>query len=109
MALPRTTASTRSPSRSASESVRRTSIPTPSPQPVPSAPSANALHRPSTASPRCLLNSRNAAGVHMTATPPANAVVHSPLRSASQAQCSATSEDEQAVSTVATGPSKPKV
>jgi hypothetical protein len=34
---------------------------------------------------------------------------HSPDRSAWQARCSATSEDEHAVSTVTAGPSRPRV
>ncbi len=43
----------------------------------------------------------------MTVAPPASAIVHSPARSAWHAKCSATSADEQAVSTVTAGPSKP--
>jgi hypothetical protein len=46
-------------------------------------------------------------GVDMTVAPPASARVHSPCRSAWQARCSATSDDEQAVSTVTAGPSMP--
>ena len=42
-------------------------------------------------------------------TPPASASVHSPLRSDWAARWIATSEDEQAVSSVMAGPSKPKV
>ncbi len=45
----------------------------------------------------------------MTVTPPARAMSHSPPRSAWAARCTATSEDEQAVSTVTAGPSSPKV
>ena len=45
------------PPRRASESRSTTSTPTPSEKPVPSAASANALHRPSAASPRCRENS----------------------------------------------------
>ena len=45
----------------------------------------------------------------MTVTPPASASVHSPCRSACAARCSATSDDEHAVSTVTAGPSRPKV
>ncbi|GED83712.1 hypothetical protein TNCT6_07970 [Streptomyces sp. 6-11-2] len=51
----------------------------------------------------------NVLGVDMTVTPPARASEHSPDRSAWAAQCRATREDEQAVSTVTAGPSKPKV
>ena len=43
----------------------------------------------------------------MTVTPPARAIVHSPARRAWQARCSATSDDEQAVSTDTVGPSSP--
>ncbi|RGC65100.1 hypothetical protein C5N14_30380 [Micromonospora sp. MW-13] len=49
----------------------------------------------------------NAPGVAITVTPPASARSHSPDRSACTARCSATSEDEQAVSTVTAGPSNP--
>ncbi|KYK13729.1 hypothetical protein AUW26_30870 [Streptomyces sp. CC71] len=45
----------------------------------------------------------------MTLTPPARARVHSPARSAWVAACRATSEEEQAVSTVTAGPSRPSV
>ncbi len=49
----------------------------------------------------------NVSGVAITVTPPANASEHSPDRSAWPARCSATSEDEHAVSTVTAGPSRP--
>ena len=42
-------------------------------------------------------------------TPPASASEHSPGRSACAARCSATSDDEHAVSTVTAGPSRPSV
>ncbi|CAM5682116.1 hypothetical protein SANTM175S_06494 [Streptomyces antimycoticus] len=51
----------------------------------------------------------NVSGVAMTVTPPASASEHSPLRSACAARCSATSDDEHAVSMVTAGPSSPKV
>ena len=74
------------------------------------APSARTdLHRPSAASPRCRENSTNASGVGITVTPPASAIEHSPDRSACAARCSATSDDEHAVSTVTAGPSSPNV
>ena len=47
---------------------------------------------------------RNTAGDISRFTPPAMAVSHSPLRRLRQARCSATSDDEQAVSTVTDGP-----
>ncbi|GAA3784069.1 hypothetical protein GCM10022379_57950 [Micromonospora maritima] len=108
-AEPRTTARTRWPSRRASERRSRSSTPTPSDQPVPSAPSANDLHRPSGASPRCRLKSTNVSSVVITVTPPASASTDSPARNDRTARCRATSEDEQAVSTVSAGPSRPRV
>ncbi|GID56841.1 hypothetical protein Aco03nite_052450 [Actinoplanes couchii] len=67
------------------------------------------MQRPSEASPPCRLNSISEPGVDITFTPPTRARVHSPLRSACAARCSATSDDEQAVSTVTAGPSRPIV
>ena len=106
-ALPATTASTRCPFRRASASRSTTRTPTPSAQPVPSAAAANDLHRPSAARPPCRENSAKIPGDAMIATPPASAIEHSPDRSAAHARCSATSEDEHAVSTVTAGPSRP--
>jgi len=48
-------------------------------------------------------------GVAATATPPASASEHSPPRSDWVARWMATSEEEQAVSTVIAGPSRPNV
>ena len=84
-------------------------MPTPSAQPTPSAESENALHRPSGESPRWRENSTNDCGVDITVTPPASASEHSPDRNACAAKCSATSDDEHAVSTVTAGPSSPSV
>src|SRR3954447_22414187 len=106
-ALPATTASTGCPFRRASDSRSTTITPAPSPQPTPSAAAAKDLHRPSGASPRCRENSVNAPGLTITVTPPASARSHSPDRSACAARCSATSDDEHAVSTVTAGPSSP--
>ncbi len=106
-ALPRTTARTGWPLRRASESRSTSKRPAPSPQAVPSAAAANDLTRPSMARPRWRLKPMKADGVDMTVAPPASARVHSPCRSAWQARCSATSDDEQAVSTVTAGPSMP--
>ena len=106
-ALPATTASTRCPLRSASESRSSTSTPAPSDHPVPSAPAPNDLHRPSAASPRCRENSTNVPGDAITVTPPASARPHSPDRSDCPARCTATKDDEHAVSTVTAGPSSP--
>ena len=52
------------------------------------------------------LHERARGGHHVT--PPASARSHSPERRAWAARCSATSDDEQAVSTVTAGPSKPE-
>ncbi len=106
-AEPRITASTSCPSRIASDSGASSSTPAPSPQPVPSAVSANALHRPSPARPPCRLNSLNRPSPASTDTPPASAIPHSPARSDWQARWIATSEDEHAVSTVIAGPLSP--
>ncbi|GAA1012159.1 hypothetical protein GCM10009556_038280 [Acrocarpospora pleiomorpha] len=78
---PRTTASTWCPLRCASDRRSSTRTPTPSDQPVPLAPSANALHRPSGDKPPWRLNSMKVLGLVMTVTPPASASVHSPVRS----------------------------
>ncbi|GAA1010761.1 hypothetical protein GCM10009556_032480 [Acrocarpospora pleiomorpha] len=48
-------------------------------------------------------------GVDITVAPPASASEQSPERSACAARCIATSDDEQAVSTVTAGPSNPRV
>src|ERR1039457_2471262 len=106
-ALPRTTASTLCPSRRASLSRSSTTRPAPSDHPTPSAASAYDLHRPSSASPPCRVNSVNVPGVAITVTPPASASEHSPPRSACAARCIATSDDEHAVSIVTAGPSNP--
>src|SRR5689334_3206994 len=100
-------ASARSPSRCASEWRLSTSMPQPSPQPVPSAVSAKLLQRPSAASPRKRLNSMNTTGETSSVTPPLRATSHSPRRKPVQAKCSATSDDEHAVSTVSDGPCNP--
>ena len=52
---------------------------------------------------------RTPPGVASTVAPPASASEHSPPRSACAARCIATSEEEQAVSTVIAGPSRPRV
>ncbi|BFU44958.1 hypothetical protein KRMM14A1004_31950 [Krasilnikovia sp. MM14-A1004] len=108
-AVPRISARIGWPWRCASESRSRTSRPTPSAQPVPSAAAAKDLQRPSGARPPCAVNASNAVGVVITATPPARASVHSPWRSACTARCVATSDDEHAVSMVTAGPSNPAV
>jgi hypothetical protein len=49
----------------------------------------------------------NQKGLVIVATPPARAAVHSPERRLRQARCTATAEEEHAVSTVMAGPVQP--
>ncbi len=74
---------------------------------MPSASALKARQRPSGDRPAWRENSTNGIGVASTQTPPASARSHSPARSAWQAMCSDTSEDEHAVSIVTAGPSRP--
>ena len=55
------------------------------------------------------LNETNGIGLAMTLMPPTIAVSICPLRSACTAWCRATSEDEQAVSSVTLGPCRSKM
>ncbi len=97
------------PLRRASESLSTTRTPTPSPQPEPSAVALKDLQRPSTDIPRCREKPTNTDGEAITVAPPTSASEHSPARSDCAARCSATREDEHAVSIVTAGPSRPKV
>ncbi len=108
-AVPRTTARMSWPCRRASDRRSSSTMPTPSLQPTPSAAAEKALHRPSAANPPCRVNSEKVRGVAITVAPPASASEHSPCRSDCAARCTATSEEEQAVSTVTAGPSRPNV
>ncbi len=108
-AEPRMTARTGCPARRASESRSSRSRPRPSPNPAPSAADEKDLLRPSGARPRWRLNPTYRPGVDITVTPPARARVVSPERSPWQARWTATREDEQAVSRVTAGPSRPRV
>ncbi len=108
-ALPRITASTRCPFRCASDRRSSISMPTPSAMPIPSAPSANALHRPSEDSARSREKPTNSSGSAISITPPASAIEHSPARKACVAWCRATREEEHAVSTDTAGPVRPSV
>ena len=65
------------------------------------------MQRPSGDNPRWRENSTKASGLGITVTPPASAMEHSPARSDCAARCSATSDEEHAVSTVTAGPSRP--
>lgn len=68
--------------------------------------SSNGLQRPSGAINRPLLKLSATRGAAMTFTPPASATSDSPARSDWQARCTATSEDEQAVSTTMLAPAR---
>ena len=105
---PRTTASTRCPLRRASDSRSSTSTPAPSAQPVPSAAAANDLHRPSGGQPPLPgeLHERRRASPSPSRRPPAPGRTP-PTAAPGAARCSATSDDEHAVSTVTAGPSRP--
>ena len=82
-------------------------MPAPSAQPVPSAPAANDLQRPSGGSPRCRLNSTNTPGVAITVDAAGQRQVALAAAQRLPARCMATSDDEHAVSTVTAGPSRP--
>jgi hypothetical protein len=104
---PRITASTRSPSATASDSRFSATIPQPSPRTKPSAAAEKGLQRPSAA----IIFARDsvivALGDRITFTPPARAIRQVRARSACTARCTATSDDEQAVSIVIAGPCRP--
>ena len=93
-------------SRSASAADRRltTTVPTPSPSTKPSAEASNEAQRPRGDSMPDLPFQMCICGVIISAMPPATAISQSPPRIAWQARCSATSEDEQAVSMAIVGP-----
>ena len=76
-------------------------------QPVPSAAAANDLHRPSAARPRWRPNSTKTRGRHH-GDPAGQRQLASPRAQRLQARCMATREEEQAVSTVTAGPSRPR-
>src|SRR3954464_5335083 len=108
-ALPRTTARIRSPSATASESRFRTTTPTPSLRTKPSARESNVLQRPSGAIMPHFEKHTYPSGESSTFTPPARARFVSPVRRLVHARCSATSDEEHAVSTATAGPLKPSV
>ncbi|GCE02634.1 hypothetical protein EHYA_10411 [Embleya hyalina] len=105
---PRTTANTECPWRRASDNRSTSTRPMPSAAPIPSAAAANALQRPSGDRPRWRENSTKNSVVAIAVTPPARARSHSPDRSAFAARCSATRDDEHAVSILTAGPSRPR-
>jgi len=105
---PRMTASTRSPSRSASRRRFSTRTPHPSPRTKPSASSSNERQAPDADSIPQRENEIEASGVSMRFTPPATATRASPVRRACRARWIAVRLDEQAVSTARLGPSRPR-
>src|SRR5260370_36026808 len=104
IAVPRMTASTRSPSRTASDSGLSTTAPTPSAGVKPSGRSPNVWQCPARDS-ICIWQSQSyLLGCRYRLTAPTNARRHSPLARLSHARCSAVSEDAHAVSTGMLGP-----
>src|SRR2546426_3781434 len=84
----------------------RTTTPQPSPRTYPSASAENVLQRPSGASIRALDKVIDASGERIRLTPPARAMSHSRWRKLCTARCTATREEEQAVSIAMLGPRK---
>ncbi|PQM45074.1 hypothetical protein C1Y40_04762 [Mycobacterium talmoniae] len=107
-AEPRTSAHTGSPSRSASVSRLRTTTPHPSLRTYPSAPASNVLQRPSGASMPHREHAMLFSGLSIRLVPAARAVSLSRRRRLWQARCTATSDDEQAVSITSAGPRAPR-
>ena len=71
---------------------------------MPSADASKGADRPDGDSIPVLLVNTCMRGVSISATPPATAASHSPARMLSHARCSATSDDEHAVSIAMVGP-----
>ncbi|KYF86719.1 hypothetical protein BE18_15425 [Sorangium cellulosum] len=92
------------PAASASESRSRTTTPQPSPRTKPSARASKVLQRPSAASMPSLAIATHSSGASTRLTAPTMARSHSPASRLRQARWTATSEDEQAVSTTRLGP-----
>ena len=108
-AVPRTTPRIRLPRACASSNRISTRTAAPSPRPYPSAASENVLLRPSEASARVCDKSTKDCAPDATCAPPTIAKSHRPDRKCSEPRCSATSDDEHAVSTAITGPCNPKL
>ncbi|CAM3144798.1 hypothetical protein SAXI111661_20065 [Saccharomonospora xinjiangensis] len=107
-AIPLITAMIRSPLEAASDSRRTTTTPAPSAGTNPPARRSKAWNSGvGVSSPRCA-NTWCAAGPSMSVTPPTTAASISPARRACAARFSATSADEQAVSTTTLGPRRSK-
>src|SRR5262245_25252118 len=108
-AEPRITARIGSPAAIASDNRLSAIIAQPSARTNPSAAASKVLHAPSGAIIPHLENSTIASGERITFTPPASARLLSPVRRLWHARCTATSEDEHAVSSETHGPWKPNV
>mmetsp|Transcript_46861 Transcript_46861/g.151239 ORF Transcript_46861/g.151239 Transcript_46861/m.151239 type:complete len:291 (+) Transcript_46861:991-1863(+) len=91
----------------AAASTRTVAAPTPSLRAYPLAAASNVLHRPSTDSMPAAAAPSVGCGTSLRLTAAARAPSQSPLRAARHAPCSATSADEQAVSTLMHGPCMP--
>ncbi|VWC38138.1 hypothetical protein BUB20358_06774 [Burkholderia ubonensis] len=106
-APPRITPTTGSPAATASARRLSTTTPQPSPRTKPSASASNVRQRPLGDSIPPAHSSTSGSGVSCRLTPPATAMSQAPERSCSQASCTVTSDDEQAVSIVIAGPIRP--
>ena len=95
-----------SPAASASDRRLRTTTPQPSPRTKPLPRASKVLQRPSGASAWARDTLLDECGERMRLTPHASAIEHSWLRRLWEARCSATSDDEHAVSTTRQGPWK---
>src|SRR4030067_2758819 len=92
-------------------SVRRlsTTTPHPSPRAKPLADASKVLKRPSGATALVIDKKTLISGEIIRCEPPARARSDSPFRRDVQARCTATREDEQAVSTAILGPCRPRI
>ena len=107
IAAPRMTPQMRSPSASASARRFRTTMPQPSPRTYPFAEASNVLHRPSGDNIPAFPRSSSSRPDRIVCTPPASARSASPRNRADTAWCTATSDEEHAVSSAIAGPSRP--
>ena len=108
-ALPRITARMGSPAATASGNRLRAITAQPSARTKPSAAASKVLQCPSGAIMPHFENSTIASGESTTLTPPASARLLSPARRLWQARCTATRDEEQAVSIETQGPCRPSV
>src|SRR6185312_6379822 len=98
----------RSPSARADASGLRTTRPIPSLRTNPSACESKDRHRPVGERTPALLKLMANAGERIKLAPPATAISASPFHRALQARCTATSDEEHAVSTAMLGPRQSK-